>query len=112
MSTPPGAPGQRILVVSQYPPVRDGIGAYAVQQVRALRRQGHHVEVVSPWPSAAHHHLPLEGPRGAKALKKLMAGFGRVIVHFHPDLFYANPSTPTSRISTGTALRRACGSTT
>lgn len=99
--------GQRILVVSQYPPVRDGIGAYAVQQVRALRRQGHHVEVVSPWPSAAHHHLPLEGPKGAKALKKLMAGFDRVIVHFHPDLFYANPSTPTSRISTGTALASA-----
>lgn len=99
--------GQRILVVSQYPPVRDGIGAYAVQQVRALRRQGHHVEVCSPWPSAAHHHLPLEGPRGAKALKRLMAGFDRVIVHFHPDLFYANPSTPTSRISTGTALASA-----
>jgi glycosyltransferase involved in cell wall biosynthesis len=98
---------QRILVVSQYPPVRDGIGAYAVQQVRALRRQGHHVEVVSPWPSAAHHHMPLEGPRGAKALKRLMAGFDRVIVHFHPDLFYANPSTPTSRISTGTALAAA-----
>jgi len=107
VSTPASATGQRILVVTPYPPVRDGIGAYAVQQVRALRRQGHHVEVVSPWPSAAHHHLPLEGPKGAKALKKLMAGFDRVIVHFHPDVFYANPSTPTSRISTGTALASA-----
>lgn len=97
----------RILVVSPYPPVRDGIGAYAVQQVRALRRQGHDVEVCSPWPSAAHHHLPLEGPKGAKALRKLMAGFDRVIVHFHPDVFYVNPSTPTSRISTGTALASA-----
>jgi glycosyltransferase involved in cell wall biosynthesis len=87
--------------------VRDGIGAYAVQQVRALRRQGHHVEVCSPWPSAAHHHLPLEGPKGAKALRKLMAGFDRVVVHFHPDVFYANPSTPTSRISTGSALAAA-----
>lgn len=108
MSAPSAAAEhQRILVVSPYPPVRDGIGAYAVQQVRALRRQGHHVEVVSPWPSAAHHHLPLEGPKGAKALKKLMSGFDRVIVHFHPDVFYANPSTPTSRISTGTALASA-----
>lgn len=97
----------RILVVSPYPPVRDGIGAYAVQQVRALRRQGHDVEVVSPWPSAAHHHLDLVGPSGAKALRRLMAGFDRVIVHFHPDVFYANPSTPTSRISTGTALAAA-----
>ena len=97
----------RILVVTPYPPVRDGIGAYAVQQVRALRRQGHHVEVCSPWPSAAHHHLPLKGPKGAKALRRLMAGFDRVIVHFHPDVFYVDPSTPTSRISTGTALAAA-----
>jgi glycosyltransferase involved in cell wall biosynthesis len=97
----------RILVVSPYPPVRDGIGAYAVQQVRALRREGHDVEVCSPWPSAAHHHLDLEGPKGAKALRGLMRGFDRVIVHFHPDVFYANPSTPTSRISTGTALASA-----
>jgi glycosyltransferase involved in cell wall biosynthesis len=97
----------KILVVSPYPPVRDGIGAYAVQQVRALRREGHEVEVCSPWPSAAHHHLPLQGPKGAKALRKLMAGFDRVIVHFHPDVFYVDPSTPTSRISTGTALASA-----
>ena len=98
---------ERILVVSPYPPVRDGIGAYAVQQVHALRQQGHDVEVCSPWPSAAHHHLALKGPKGARALGKLMAGFDRVIVHFHPDVFYVDPSTPTSRISTGTALARA-----
>jgi glycosyltransferase involved in cell wall biosynthesis len=98
---------QRILVVSPYPPVRDGIGAYALQQVRSLRRQGHHVEVCSPWPSAAHHHLELTGPRGARALRRLMAGFDRVIVHFHPDVFYVAPSTPTSRISTGWALAAA-----
>jgi len=97
----------KILVVSPYPPVRDGIGAYALQQVRALRRQGHHVEVCSPWPSAAHHHLALKGPRGAKALRSLMQGFDRVVVHFHPDVFYVDPSTPTSRISTGTALAAA-----
>ncbi len=97
----------KILMVTPYPPVRDGIGAYAVQQVRALRSQGHTVEVCSPWPSAAHHHLPLKGPKGAKALKKLMAGYDRVIVHFHPDVFYVDPSTPTSRISTGTALAAA-----
>lgn len=97
----------RILVVTPYPPVRDGIGAYAVQQVRALRRKGHDVEVCSPWPSAAHHHLDLEGPAGARALRRLMKGYDRVIVHFHPDVFYANPSTPTSRISTGTALAAA-----
>lgn len=99
--------GQRILVVSPYPPRRDGIGSYAVQQVRALRRAGHDVEVCSPTPSAAHHHLDLVGPGGARGLRRLMRGFDRVIVHFHPDVFYENPSTPTSRISTGTALAAA-----
>jgi glycosyltransferase involved in cell wall biosynthesis len=87
--------------------VRDGIGAYALQQVRSLRRRGHHVEVCSPWPSAAHHHVELKGPKGARALRRIMAGFDRVIVHFHPDVFYVEPSTPTSRISTGTALAAA-----
>jgi len=98
---------QRILVVSPYPPQRDGIGAYAVQQVRALRGAGHHVEVCSPRPSAAHHHLDVVGPAAGRALARLAAGFDRVIVHFHPDVFYVNPSTPTSRISTGLALAAA-----
>ena len=105
----PAAPstGRRILVVTPYPPIRDGIGTYAVQQVRALRRAGHHVEVASPQPSAAHHHLDLHGPKGAFALRRLMAGFDQVIIHFHPDFFYDHPATPSSRITTGTALAAA-----
>ncbi|MGI8757416.1 MAG: glycosyltransferase family 4 protein [Acidimicrobiales bacterium] len=102
-----GGDGKRILVVTPYPPRRDGIGAYALQQVRALRRAGNHVEVCSPRPSAAHHHLDLVGLRGARALARLMADFDRVVVHFHPDVFYVSPSTPTSRISTGLALAAA-----
>ena len=42
---PTGSRARRILVVSPYPPVRDGIGTFAVQQVQALCRAGHHVEV-------------------------------------------------------------------
>ena len=94
-------------MVSPYPPRRDGIGTYAVQQVRNLRRAGHHVEVCSPHPSAAHHHLALRGPRGAVALRRLMSGFDEVIVQFHPDFFYDHPATPSSRISTGLALAAA-----
>jgi glycosyltransferase involved in cell wall biosynthesis len=106
-TAPATATGRRVLVVSPYPPIRDGIGSYAVQQVRALRRQGHHVEVASPQPSAAHHHLSLKGPKGALALRRLMKRFDQVIVHFHPDFFYEHPATPTSRISTGVALAAA-----
>lgn len=98
---------KRILVVSPYPPLRDGIGTFAVQQVQALRAAGHHVEVCSPEPSAAHHHLDLHGPRGAVALRRLMAGFDEVVIQFHPDFFYDHPATPSSRITTGLALAAA-----
>ena len=93
--------GERILVAAPYPPMRDGIGAYAVQQVQALRRDGHHVEVVSPTPSAAHHHGDLRGPAGAAALARFGAHFDRVVLHFHPDLLYRLPPTAGARLATG-----------
>jgi len=95
---------ERILMVSPYPPVRDGIAAYALQTVRALRRQGHDVEVLSPGPSAAHHHLDLVGPRGALALAKRVHDYDRVIVQFHPDFFYAQPGRAEARIVEHLAL--------
>jgi glycosyltransferase involved in cell wall biosynthesis len=78
----------RILYVSPYPPVRDGIAAYAVQDVTNLRRAGHDVEVLSPWPSAAHHHLDLRTPRGVAALAKRVRRYDKVVVQFHPDMFF------------------------
>ncbi|MGY1641359.1 glycosyltransferase family 4 protein [Geodermatophilus sp. SYSU D00703] len=95
---------ERILMVSPYPPVRDGIAAYALQTVRALRRQGHDVEVLSPGPSAAHHHLDLVGPRGALALAKRVRDYDRVIVQFHPDFFYPDPGRAGARMAESTAL--------
>lgn len=109
---PAGATGRRILVVSPYPPRRDGIGAYAVQQVRALRRAGHHVEVLSPAPSAAHHHGDLRGVPGAALLRRVAAGFDRVVLHLHPDVIYHLPPTPGARVATGMAYGaafRTCG---
>lgn len=75
-------------MVTPYPPVRDGIAAYALQAVSDLRAAGHEVEVLSPAPSAAQHHLNLKGPRGALALAKRVRSYDRVIVQFHPDFFY------------------------
>lgn len=94
----------RVLMVSPYPPVRDGIAAYAVQAVAALRAQGNDVEVLSPGPSAAHHHLDLVGPRGALALARRVRGYDRVVVQFHPDVFYPVPSTSRQRAATSAAL--------
>ena len=99
--------GERVLVVGPYPPARDGIGAYVVQQVRRLQREGDHVEVVSPYPSAAHHHLDLQHPKGVAALARLLRKFDRSVIHFHPDVFYPHPTTPGQRIAQGTALAAA-----
>lgn len=81
----------RILMVTPYPPVRDGIAAYAVQLVARLRSDGHDVEVLSPGPSAAHHHLELKGWRGPLALAKRVRGYDKVVIQFHPDVFYPQP---------------------
>jgi glycosyltransferase involved in cell wall biosynthesis len=78
----------KLLMVSPYPPSRDGIANYAVQEVAALRREGHDVEVLSPLPSAAHHHLPLPSPRAMLTLADMAKGYDRVVVQFHPDLFF------------------------
>jgi glycosyltransferase involved in cell wall biosynthesis len=97
----------RILMVSPYPPIRDGIAAYAVQTVAALRREGHEVEVLSPGPSAAHHHLDLRGPRGPLVLARRVRGYDKVIIQFHPDIFYPHPSTPARHAAVSLALLAA-----
>ncbi|MCW2623040.1 MAG: glycosyltransferase [Frankiales bacterium] len=94
-------------MVSPYPPLRDGIAAYAVQAVAALRAEGHDVEVLSPGPSAAHHHLDLAGPRGALALARRVRNYDRVIVQFHPDIFYRLHGSARDRLKTSLALTAA-----
>lgn len=95
---------ERILMVTPYPPLRDGIAAYALQEVAALRAAGNHVEVLSTGPSAAHHHLDLVGPRGALALAKRVRAYDRVIVQFHPDFFYPVPNGARDRAAVSSAL--------
>ncbi len=97
----------RILYVTPYPPVRDGIAAYAVQDVAALRKDGHDVEVLSPYPSAAHHHLDLRGSRGAAALGKRVRSYDKVIVQFHPDFFFPVTFTDGQRVASALTLAAA-----
>lgn len=103
-----GRPGQRILVVSPYPPIRDGIGTYAAQEVKRLLLEGHHVEVLSPQPSAAHHHLALRSPRGVAALTKRVHRYDRVVVQYHPDVFYPHPVGRATRTAISAALLALC----
>ncbi|MDQ4091209.1 MAG: glycosyltransferase family 4 protein [Actinomycetota bacterium] len=81
----------RLLMVTPYPPLRDGIAAYAVQSVARLRADGVDVEVLSPDPSAAHHHLDLRGRRGPLALARRVRDYDKVVVQFHPDVFFPVP---------------------
>jgi glycosyltransferase involved in cell wall biosynthesis len=97
----------RILMVSPYPPARDGLANYAVQEVKRLRAAGHDVEVLSPGPSAAHHHLDLVGVRGALALARRARGYDRVIVQYHPAIFMRAGSTPGERARVYGALAAA-----
>lgn len=99
----------RILMVTPYAPIRDGIASYAVQQVKALRAEGHDVEVLSPQPSAAHHHLDLRSPRGPLALAKRVRAYDRVIIQFHPDVFYVDGASATQRARTTAGLLAVAG---
>lgn len=98
----------RILMVTPYPPIRDGIGTYAAQEVKRLLLEGHQVEVLSPQPSAAHHHLVLRGPRGPLALAKRVAAYDRVVVQYHPDVFYPHPVGPATRLAITAGLLACC----
>lgn len=77
-----------ILVITPYAPARDGIAAYALQTVARLRAAGNDVEVLSPFPSAAHHHVELGSVRGALQLLPYMRRYDSVLVQYHPDVFF------------------------
>jgi glycosyltransferase involved in cell wall biosynthesis len=92
------------LMVSPWAPYRDGIASYAQQEVRHLRAAGHDVTVLSPLPSAAHHHLRLGGATGAVRLARHGAGYDRVIVQFGPELLFGQCRTGAERVAVWAAL--------
>jgi glycosyltransferase involved in cell wall biosynthesis len=94
-------------MVTPYPPLRDGLASYALQEVRGLVEAGHDVEVLSPNPSAAHHHLDLKGARGSLALAKRLRSYDRVIVQYHPAMFLDEHATDLERAATAGALATA-----
>jgi hypothetical protein len=70
----------RILFVTSYPPPFDDRARAAIEHVRALRAEGHVVEVLSPAPSAAHHHDEVRSWRSVARLVGLVRRFDRVVV--------------------------------
>ncbi len=93
-----------ILVVASYPPMPCGIGAYAAQQVEALRAEGHVVDVLCPPGGDGDVQTDLAGSfRFARLLKHAWA-YDRVDVHYTPAFFYAPDGGRASRLATRLAL--------
>ena len=99
------------LMVTPYPPYRDGIAAYAVQEVRQLRADGVDIEVLSPLPSAAHHHLALGGVRGMAALARRATRYESVIIQFSPEMIFGACRTPAQRVAVWAGLRAVASQT-
>ncbi len=76
------------LMVTPYAPYRDGIASYAVQEVRSLRAAGHDVEVCSPLPSAAHHHLVISTNIGMVRLIARARNYQRIVIQAYPELLF------------------------
>ncbi len=76
------------LMITPFAPSRDGIANYAVQEVASLRRSGVDVEVLSPLPSAAHHHLVVGSATGMTRLLRRASRYERIIVQAYPELLF------------------------
>lgn len=78
----------RILMVSPFPPLRDGIAKYAAQEVSSLRSKGHEVEVLSPLPCAAHHVEELKGALRFTKLRRYRRRYEKVILQYQPSHYH------------------------
>lgn len=78
----------KILVASSWPPMPCGIGAYAVQQVAALRREGHIVDVLSPPEGDGDFTAELRGRFRFLRLLRYAWAYERVYIHYCPAFFF------------------------
>lgn len=97
----------RVLVVSPYPPRRCGIGSYAAAQVERLRADGHQVTVLSPPDGHGDVRVSFSGGRPFRRAARLGRGFGRIVVHYQPALYYRTKA-PWSKLSTSLSLWWLC----
>jgi hypothetical protein len=76
--------------------------------VRHLLAEGREIDVVSPRPSAAHHHADIGSPQGAARLARLVGG-AELIARFDPGILGASGGKrpAAARAAVGLAVRRA-----
>jgi glycosyltransferase involved in cell wall biosynthesis len=96
------------LMVTPYAPYRDGIANYAAQEVAAARATGRDMEVLSPLPSAAQHHLRLGSALGMARLIRVARAYGRVTVQLYPELLFGACRGRRERLAVWGLLRVLC----
>jgi hypothetical protein len=106
------SPSRRVLVYGTYPPATGPAANATLAAVRALLAEGADVEVVSPWPSAAHHHAHVDGLRGNLRFAAHLARSrpDEIVAHLDPTLLRprrAGRAEPIARRVLGRALRGA-----
>ncbi len=92
------------LLVTPFAPYRDGIAAYAAQELRQLRASGEQVDVLSPSPSAAKWHLPLGGPRGMVQLGRKVQDYDRTVIQLAPEMLFGRCSSAAQRTAVWAGL--------
>jgi hypothetical protein len=100
----------RVVVAGPYPTMPGPESAATFALVRRLVAGGDDVTVISPQPSAAHHHADPGGPRGAARLAKLVRGAD--VLHLRLDAAALGAGSDArslfpGRLALRTALQRA-----
>ncbi|HEV7535041.1 MAG TPA: hypothetical protein VGP90_05360, partial [Acidimicrobiia bacterium] len=98
----------RVVVYGEYPPFATPGAVATLATVRSLLAEGRDIEVVSPKPSAAHHHAEIGSPRGAARLAALVGG-AELVARFDPGILgHSGGAGPNgARAAVGLAVRRA-----
>lgn len=94
---------KRCLIVSSYPPMPCGIGAYAEQQAQWLRRHGAVVDVFSPPEGDGDFQGILFGGWNPLRLARVLWAYDEAVIHYVPSFFYHHASRG-DRLKTSLAL--------
>jgi hypothetical protein len=92
-----------VLVAGPFPPSPDVAASAALRTVQDLLHEGHAVEAMSPLPSAADHHGPLAGLKGAIGLARRARSYDALHLQVSRGLLF-RPEQPQARRVLDSAL--------
>jgi glycosyltransferase involved in cell wall biosynthesis/multidrug transporter EmrE-like cation transporter len=93
----------KILMITPYPPRRDGIAVYARGLAGALRTEGNEVTVLCPPDGDGDMRVPFYGGRPFVRAARLARHAELVLVQFQPTLYY-RPRRPVSKVLSSLGL--------